>query len=69
MLITLIWLVLSIFLISVIFLRLSDRDTGLSSLANKTGILGFRDSAQKSLDYLTIFGIVLYLIFAFISNL
>ena len=66
---TFIWLILSLGLIFAIFLRLSDKDTGLSSLATKTDILGFQSSAQKSLDYLTIIGVIGYLLIAFILNL
>jgi len=66
---TFLWLILSFGLIFAIFLRLSDKDTGLSSLATKTDILGFQSSAQKSLDYLTIIGVIGYLVIAFILNL
>ena len=61
--------VISIFLITIIFLRIPQENIGLASFATKSNILGSPSSAQKSLNILTAFGILLYLILAILSNL
>jgi preprotein translocase subunit SecG len=61
--------VISIFLIIIIFLRIPQENVGLASFATKSNLLGSPSSAQKSLNILTAFGILLYLILAIVSNL
>ena len=63
-----IWIVLSIFLIFIIFLRMPQENIGLSSFANKSDILGSPTSAQKSLNYITTIAVLLYFVLAFIFN-
>ena len=59
---------LSIFLITIIFLRIPKENVGLASFATKSSLLGSPGSAQKSLNILTAFGILLYLILAIVAN-
>jgi preprotein translocase subunit SecG len=59
----------SIFLILIIFLRLPDRNVGLSSFATKSDLLGSPGSAQRFLNTLTGIGILIYFIVAFQLNL
>jgi len=59
--VNLLWILLSIFLITIIFVR-SPKNNGLSSLATKTDLLGSPSSAEKTLNNLTLFVIVLYLL-------
>jgi protein translocase SecG subunit len=61
--------ILSIFLITIIFLRLPQQSAGLSSFATKSNLLGSPSSAQKFLNILTAFAIFLYFILAIKSNL
>jgi preprotein translocase subunit SecG len=64
-----IWFVVSVFLIIIIFLRMPQESIGLSSFANKSDLLGSPSSAQRSLNILTGFGILIYFIIAFNFNL
>jgi preprotein translocase subunit SecG len=64
-----IWFVVSVFLIIIIFLRMPQESIGLSSFANKSDLLGSPSSAQRSLNILTGFGILIYFILAFNFNL
>jgi len=64
-----IWFVVSVFLIVIIFLRMPQESIGLSSFANKSDLLGSPSSAQRSLNILTGFGILIYFIIAFNFNL
>ena len=50
----------SLFLIIIIFLRIPQENVGLASFATKTDILGSPSSAQRSLNILTAFGILIY---------
>ena len=59
---------ISIFLITIIFLRIPKENVGLASFATKSNLLGSPSSAQKSLNILTAFGVLLYLILAVVSN-
>jgi preprotein translocase subunit SecG len=59
----------SIFLITIIFLRIPQENIGLASFATKSNLLGSPSSAQKYLNILTALGILLYLILAILSNL
>ena len=63
-----IWIVLSIFLIFIIFLRMPQENIGLSSFANKSDILGSPTSAQKSFNYITTIAVLLYFVLAFTFN-
>jgi preprotein translocase subunit SecG len=63
-----IWFVVSVFLIIIIFLRMPQESIGLSSFANKSDLLGSPSSAQRSLNILTGFGILIYFILAFNFN-
>ena len=51
---------ISIFLIIIIFLRTPKENVGLASFATKSDILGSPSSAQRSLNILTAFGILIY---------
>jgi preprotein translocase subunit SecG len=62
-------LALSIFLITIIVLRIPQENVGLASFATKSNLLGSPSSAQKSLNILTAFGILLYFILAIVANL
>jgi protein translocase SecG subunit len=61
--------IISIFLIIIIFLRLPQESVGLSSFATKSNLLGSPSSAQKSLNIVTAFAILLYFILAIKGNL
>lgn len=61
------WLVLSGFLIFVIFLR-TPQNNGLASFATKSSVLGSPSSAERFLNNLTILLIITYLILAIIQN-
>lgn len=52
--------IISVFLIAIIFLRIPQENVGLASFATKTDILGSPSSAQRSLNILTAFGILIY---------
>ena len=64
----LIWLVLSIFLIVIIFL-FAPQNTGLASFATKSNLLGSPSSAERFLNNLTAVSIVTYFIIAVKLNL
>ena len=64
-----IWFIVSLFLIIIIFLRMPQETVGLSSFANKSDLLGSPSSAQRSLNIVTAFGILIYFIIALIFNL
>jgi protein translocase SecG subunit len=59
---------LSIFLITIIFLRVPEENVGLASFATKSSVFGSPSSAQKFLNILTAFGILLYFILAVVAN-
>ena len=54
----------SLFLIVIIFLRIPQENVGLASFATKSNLLGSPSSAQRSLNILTAFGILIYLLVA-----
>jgi preprotein translocase subunit SecG len=64
-----IWFIISIFLILIIFLRVPQESVGLSSFATKTDLLGSPSSAQRSLNILTAFAILVYFAIAIKLNL
>jgi preprotein translocase subunit SecG len=53
--------IISLLLIIIIFLRMPQENVGLSSFATKSDLLGSPSSAEKSLNILTGFGILVYL--------
>jgi preprotein translocase subunit SecG len=53
--------IISIFLIVIIFLRIPKENVGLASFATKSDLLGSPSSAERSLNILTGFGILIYL--------
>jgi len=59
----------SFFLIGIILLRVSQENVGLSSFATKSELLGSPSSAQRSLNILTAFGILIYISIAIQLNL
>jgi len=59
----LLWLLLSSFLIVIIFLR-APQNSGLASFATKSNLLGSPSSAERSLNNLTLIAIAVYLILA-----
>ena len=61
--------IISICLIIIIFLRVPQESLGLSSLATKTELLGSPSSAERSLNLLTAFGILIYFGIAIQLNL
>jgi protein translocase SecG subunit len=63
----LLWLLLSIFLVFIIFLR-SPQNGGLASFATKSNLLGSPSSAEKFLNNLTAVLIFLYLVIAIQLN-
>jgi protein translocase SecG subunit len=63
----LIWIILSIFLITIIFLR-APQNSGLASFATKSNLLGSPSSAERTLNNLTIIAITLYLFIAIELN-
>jgi protein translocase SecG subunit len=65
----LIGFIVSILLIIVIFLRTPQENVGLSSFATKSGILGSPSSAERFLNVLTVFGILIYFSIALTFNL
>ena len=63
----LIWILLSIFLIVIIFLR-TPQNSGLASFATKSNILGSPSSAERTLNNTTDIAITLYLLIAIQLN-
>ena len=63
----LLWLLLSLFLIFIIFLR-APQNSGLASFATKSNLLGSPSSAERFLNNLTAISIVLYLLIAIQLN-
>ena len=63
----LVWLLLSGFLIFVIFLR-TPQNNGLASFATKSNLLGSPSSAERFLNNLTISLIILYVLLAILLN-
>lgn len=59
----------SLILIGIIFLRVPQESMGLASFATKSDLLGSPSSAQRSLNILTGFGILLYFGIAIQLNL
>ena len=64
-----IWIIISLFLIGIIFLRMPQENIGLSSFATKSNILGSPSSAQRSLNYITGIFVLVYIFLAFYTNL
>lgn len=60
---------ISLFLILIIFLRIPQENVGLSSFATKSNLLGSPRSAQRFLNLLTTFGILIYFGIAIQLNL
>ena len=52
--------IISFFLIGIIFLRIPQENAGLASFATKSDLLGSPSSAQRFLNILTAFGILIY---------
>ena len=52
--------IISILLIVTIFLRMPQENMGLASFATKSDLLGSPSSAQRSLNILTAFGILIF---------
>jgi preprotein translocase subunit SecG len=61
--------IVSFFLIGIIFLRISQENSGLASFATKSDLLGSPSSAQRFLNILTAFGILIYVGIAIQLNL
>ena len=60
---------ISLFLIVIIFLRMPQENVGLASFATKSNLLGSPSSAQRFLNILTGFGILIYFGIAIQLNL
>ena len=65
----LIGFIVSILLIIVIFLRTPQENVGLSSFATKSDVLGSPSSAERFINILTVFGILVYFGIALTLNL
>ena len=63
-----IWIILSLFLIVIIFLR-APQNSGLASFATKSNLLGSPSSAERFLNNLTAVSIIFYLVIAIILNI
>ena len=63
-----IWVILSLVLIGLIFLR-TPQNQGLASFSTKSNLLGSPSSAQRFLNILTVIGIFIYLGIAIQLNL
>nr|AWT38688.1 preprotein translocase SecG subunit [Licmophora sp.] len=63
------WILLSLFLILIIFLRMPQETVGLSSFANKSDILGSPTSTQRTLNIITGLAVIVYVLLAFKLNL
>jgi protein translocase SecG subunit len=63
-----IWLVVSIILIILIFLR-TPQNQGLASFSTKSNLLGSPSSAEQFLNNLTIILMFVYFLFAIFLNL
>jgi len=63
----LLWIILSIFLIVIIFLR-APQNSGLASFATKSNLLGSPSSAERSFNNLTLVAIAIYLVIAIQLN-
>ena len=61
------WILLSLFLIVIIFLR-APQNSGLASFATKSNILGSPSSAERTLNNTTVIAITLYLLIAIQLN-
>lgn len=61
--------IISILLIITIFLRMPQESMGLASFATKSDLLGSPSSAQRSLNILTAFGILIFFGIAIRLNL
>ena len=61
------WIILSVFLILIIFLR-APQNSGLTSFATKSNFLGSPSSAERTLNNLTLISIVIYLFVAIKLN-
>jgi len=62
------WISTSLFIIFIIFWRMPQQNVGLSSFANKSDILGSPTSAQRSLNLITGFAIIVYFVCATLFN-
>ena len=51
---------ISVFLIGIIFLRMPQENVGLASFATKSNLLGSPSSAQRFLNIATAIGIIIY---------
>ena len=63
----LLWIILSLFLIVIIFLR-APQNSGLASFATKSNLLGSPSSAERTLNNLTLIAIAAYLLVAIELN-
>ena len=63
-----IWIILSLFLIVIIFLR-APQNSGLASFATKSNLLGSPSSAERFLNNLTAISIIFYLLIALMLNI
>ena len=65
----LIGVIVSLFLVIIIFLRIPQESVGLTSFATRSNLLGSPSSAQRFLNILTAIGIIIYFLIAFKLNL
>jgi len=62
-------ILISLFLIGIIFLRIPQENVGLASFANKSNLLGSPSSAQRFLNILTVISLIIYFGITFQLNL
>ena len=62
------WIIISLFLITLIFLRVPKDTAGLSSFATKSTLLGSPSSSEQFLNYLIGLGVICYLFLTFNLN-
>ena len=60
---------INLWLIIIIFIRIPEENTGLTSFATKSNILGSPKSARRFLNFLTFIGILIYFGIAIKFNL
>nr|YP_009028746.1 preprotein-translocase subunit g [Asterionellopsis glacialis]AGH28295.1 preprotein-translocase subunit g [Asterionellopsis glacialis] len=63
------WVIISLFIIFIIFWRMPQQNIGLASFANKSDLLGSPTSAQRSLNLITACAIIVYFGCAIFFNL
>ena len=61
--------VISLGLIGLILLRIPEKSSGLASFANTSNLFGSPGEAERSLDRIMTWGIIIYLVICFILDI